>query len=129
VENLSHIKRFGDYIRELRIEKEITLKQMSECLGISLGLLSDIENHRRSPFDKERLEIFADKVGLGEEGKNCLYDLAGRDSRRIPYDIEEVIMYTPEGDLARLALRKTKSGELTIEDWKRLIQKKENEKE
>lgn len=128
MENLTHILRFGDYIRERRMSREITLKHMSEALGISLGLLSDIENHRRSPFDKEKLEIFAAKVGLTEDEKNYLYDLAGRDSRRIPYDIEDVIMYTPEGDLARLALRKTKSGELTIEDWKRLIRNKESDK-
>jgi transcriptional regulator with XRE-family HTH domain len=110
------------------MSREITLKQMSECLGISLGLLSDIENHRRSPFDSEKIEIFAERVSLTDDEKSYLYDLAGRDNDGVPLDIKDIIMYTPEGDLARLALRKTKSGELTIEDWKRLLQKKESGK-
>jgi transcriptional regulator with XRE-family HTH domain len=124
-----NIKRFGDFIREARMAREITLKQMAEYLGMSLSLLSDIENHRRNPFDREKLEIFAQRLNLSVAEISEMYDLAGRESNRIPIDIEDIMMYTPEGDIARLALRKTKSGELTIEDWKRLIREKESERE
>ena len=35
--------RFGEYIRFQRLRREITLREMSEALGISLSMLSDIE--------------------------------------------------------------------------------------
>lgn len=118
-------KRFGDYIKELRRDRDMTLKQVSDYLDISLTLLSDIESNRRRAFDSEKLEHFAKRLNLNEHERNCLYDLAGRENGTIPQDIEEVMMYTDAGDIARLALRKTKSGEITIEDWKKFIQSHE----
>jgi transcriptional regulator with XRE-family HTH domain len=41
MEKPNNIKRFGDFIRETRMAREITLKQIAEYLGISLSLLSD----------------------------------------------------------------------------------------
>jgi transcriptional regulator with XRE-family HTH domain len=53
--------RFGDFIKQKRLNdpRELTLKDMSERLGISLSFLSDIENNRRKPFDKDKIEKFA----------------------------------------------------------------------
>ena len=123
------VKSFGDYLKELRRDRDFTLKQVSDYLGISLTLLSDIETNRRKPLDADKLEAIIKWFGLSEHEKNCLYDYAGRDSNKIPQDIEDVMMYTEAGDLARLALRKTKSGEITVEDWKRLIQDHEEQGE
>jgi hypothetical protein len=99
---------------------------MAEYLDLSLTFLCDIESNRRKPLEAERLELFAKKFGLSDEDKNCLYDLAARESKAIPQDIEDVMMYTEAGDLARLALRKTKSGSIAVEDWKRFIQESES---
>jgi len=117
-------KRFGDFIKEIRKDRGITLKDMSEYLEISLSLLSDIENNRRKPFEKNELEMFAEKTGLSVEKKNELFDLAARDKGEIPQDIEDIMMYSEVGDIARLALRKTNNGEITVEEWKKLIQNK-----
>ena len=51
-------------------------------LGISLTLLSDIENNRRKPFDSERIEIFVKELKLSEKEKTVLYDLAGKAKKR-----------------------------------------------
>ncbi len=115
-------KRFGDYLKELRRSRDLTLKEVSDFLEISLSLLSDIESNRRKPLENEKLDLFVQRLNLTRFERNCLYDYAGRENGKIPQDIEEVMMYSQAGDIARLALRKTNSGEITIEDWKKLIQ-------
>lgn len=122
-------KTFGDYIKEKRTghEPRYTLKKMAEALGIKLSYLSDVENGRKNPFDKQKIEQFCEILGLTEEEKYEMYDLAARDSDKVSEDISETIMYTEQGDLARVALRMVKDGKGNVELWKDLIRKMENE--
>lgn len=123
--------RFGDFIKHKRLSdpRELTLKDMSERLGISLSFLSDIENNRRKPFDKSKIEKFAQVLNLSDEDKAKMYDLAARDRREVPSDIEDIMMYSEIGNMARLALRQSKAGILDEEDWKKLIRKKGKKEE
>ncbi len=124
--------RFGDFIKQKRLNdpRELTLKDMSERLGISLSFLSDIENNRRKPFDKDKIEKFAQVLNLSDEDKAKMYDLAARDRREIPSDIEDIMMYSEiGGDMARLALRQSKAGGvIDEEDWKTFIRDMEKKK-
>ena len=122
--------RFGDFIKQRRLSdpNELTLKDMSEKLGISLSFLSDIENNRRKPFDKEKIEKFASVLGLSDEDKAKMYDLAARDRREVPSDIEDIMMYDKIGDMARLALRESNAGVIDEDDWKRFIREIEKKK-
>ncbi len=115
--------RFGDFIKQKRLSdpRELTLKDMSERLGISLSFLSDIENNRRRPFDKDKIENFARVLNLSDEDKARMYDLAARDRREVPSDIEDIMIYSEIGDMARLALRQSKAGVIDEEDWKTFI--------
>ena len=115
--------RFGDYIKQKRHEdpRELTLKDVSEMLGISLTLLSDIENNRRKPFDSEKIEIFVKELNLSEKEKTVLYDLAGKAKKEIPHDIEEIMMDGKIGEMARFALRQSNAGVIDEEDWKKFI--------
>ena len=115
--------RFGDFIKRKRLDdpREITLNDMSKRLGISLSLLSDIENNRRKPFDADKIEAFTAYLTLSDEDKAKLYDLAGRDRGEIPSDIEDIMMYEEIGKMARFALRESKAGNVTEEDWKKFI--------
>jgi len=119
--------RFGDFIRKKRLEHadELTLKEVSGMLGISLSFLSDVENNRRKPFDREKIELFAGKLGLSPEDKAAMFDLAARDRREVPSDIEDIMMYGEIGEMARLALRKSNAGEISEEDWKQFIRRME----
>lgn len=110
-------KQFGDIIKEFRKNRGITLDRLSKNLGISLSLLSDIENNRRSPLNEEQIELFAKRFVLSEKEKNELFDLAARSRGSVPEDIKNVIMYTPESDFVRMALRKTKAGKISKKDW------------
>ena len=122
--------RFGDFIKQKRLNdpRELTLKDMSERLGISLSFLSDIENNRRKPFDQDKIEIFAAELGLSDEDKAKMYDLAARDRREAPSDIEDIMMYDKIGDMARFALRQSNAGVIDEEDWKTFIRDIEKKK-
>lgn len=115
--------RFGDFIKRKRQAHpdELTLKDVSKMLGISLSFLSDVENNRRKPFDKDKMELFAVKLGLNADEKAEMYDLAARDRGEIPADLEEIMMYSETGDMARIALRQSNEGKISEEDWKQFI--------
>ncbi len=123
--------RFGDFIKSKRLNHpdELTLKEVSKMLGISLSFLSDVENNRRKPFDKDKIELFAEKLGLAKEDKAAMFDLAARDRKEIPSDIEDIMMYGEIGEMARFALRKSNTGEISEEDWKQFIRKMEKKKD
>lgn len=123
--------RFGDFIKWKRMgdPRELTLSDMAKKLGISVSFLSDIENRRRRPFDPEKMEIFALFLGLTDEETARMYDLASYENGEVPYDIEDTLMYEEVGNLARFALRQTKAGNATEEDWKRFIREIEANRE
>lgn len=120
--------RFGDFIKKKRQEHpdELTLKEVSKMLEISLSFLSDVENNRRKPFDRKKIILFAEKLGLNDEEKATMFDLAARDRGEVPYDIEDIMMYGEIGDMARMALRKSNEGKISEEDWKQFIRKMED---
>ena len=115
--------RFGDFIKRKRLDHpdDLTLKEVSEMLGISLSFLSDVENNRRKPFDKEKIELFVEKLGLSEDDKAIMFDLAARDRKEVPSDIEDIMMYGEIGEMARFALRQSNAGKIDEEDWKKFI--------
>lgn len=49
---------FGEYIKELRLEKGLTLTQLAAQLDLDSANLSKIENNKRD-FDQKRLELLA----------------------------------------------------------------------
>ncbi|MEG2673319.1 MAG: hypothetical protein RR937_09105, partial [Ruthenibacterium sp.] len=53
--------------------------------------------------------------------KALMYDLAARDRREIPSDIDDIMMHTEIGNMARLALRMSNAGVADEEDWKKFI--------
>lgn len=115
--------RFGDFIKKKRQDHpdELTLKDVSKMLGISLSFLSDVENNRRKPFDKDKMELFAEKLDLNSDEKAEMYDRAARDRGEVPADLEDIMMYSEIGDMARMALRQSNEGKISEEDWKQFI--------
>ena len=121
--------RLGTYLKTLRTEREITLKTMSEVLGISLSFLSDVEQNRRKPFDSDKLGKIAAYMHLDDDAKALLYDLAAKEKGTIPDDIDDIMMHSEVGDMARLALRLTNAGVIDEADWKKFIRESERHKE
>lgn len=121
---------FGQYIRKKRMDSpdELTLREISEKMGMSLSMYSDIEKNRRTPNDNFDYELLADILALDPSEKALMYDLAARRKRTVPSDIEDVMMYSESGNYARMALRMTNEGTANEEDWKKFIRNLEARK-
>ena len=122
--------RFGEFIksRRMRDPRELTLKDVAKVLDISLSMLSDIEQGRRKPFDDDRIEKFCEYLSLPGEDKALMRDLAAVEKREIPSDIDDIMMHSEIGDMARFALRMSNEGVLDADDWRTLIQKIEEKR-
>ena len=116
---------FGQFIRSKRLKdsRELTLRDISKELGISLSMLSDIEKGRRNPFDGDKIEKFCAYLNLSEKDKAHIYDLAAKKRGDIPEDIDDIMMYSDIGYMARCALRMSNKGILEKQDWEEFIQK------
>ena len=118
-ENMS----FGQFIKRKRMQdpRELTLKDLSGVMGMSLSMLSDVEQGRRKPWDAEKIETFCSYLELSDEDKALMYDLAAKAKNEIPSDIDDTFLHSEVGDMARLALRMTNEGVASEEDWKTFI--------
>jgi transcriptional regulator with XRE-family HTH domain len=114
--------RFGDYIKNIRLNdpRELTQSDLAKVLGISVSFLSEIENRHRSPLNPERIDKFVEFFNLTEEQKLYMYDLASHENDEIPHDIAELLKYEKVGEMALMALREFKAGNLEEEDWQQL---------
>lgn len=121
---------FGRFIRKKRIEssRELSLKDVSAAMGVSMTMYCDIEQGRKNPgefFDYEKL---AHLLGLSDSEKALMYDLAAKKKGTVPSDIEDVMMYSESGNYARMALRLTNAGIAKEEDWREFIRQLEKRK-
>lgn len=121
---------FGEYIRKKRLAdpRELTMQDVADHLGISLSYMSAIENRRKPPLDEDKLKSLADFLRLTEDEAALMFDLVGRETREVPYDIQDTFMYDEVGDMARYALRQSKAGFIKEADWKAFIRKAEEKK-
>ncbi len=110
---------FGEYIKQKREEKGISLRGLAEKIQISPAYLCDIEKGNRQPPAKF-LKIFAAELGILEDDElNAFYDLAGIGKNGQHSDINGYIEGLPS---ARMALRMAKNQNFTDEDWMELLE-------
>lgn len=115
--------RFGDFIRSKRLKLEITLRDMCERLSYSPAYLSDVETNRRYPMDNDKIELLIKELKLSEEDQETLYDLAGKERKGgVSLDLPDYIMDSEVAPYVRMALRKAKQNDVTVDDWKRIIE-------
>ena len=124
-----NINTFGRFIREKRLDAgDVMLKDIGYAVGVSLSYLSDIEHDRRNQGEGFDYEALAKLLRLTDSEKANMYDLAGKCRKTVPEDIEEVMMNTESGNMARMALRMTKAGIAKEDDWKEFIRQLERKK-
>lgn len=108
-------RSLGDRIRELRNEKDLSLRDLSKMVKVSAPFLTDVEKHRRFPKD-ETLEKLATALGTTVD------DLKSYDSRPPTKEITEL---TDEDANFAFAFRRVvdqvRSEGLTPEDVMRRI--------
>ncbi|WP_304681503.1 helix-turn-helix domain-containing protein [uncultured Clostridium sp.] len=98
--------KFGEYIKDKRLEKGISLRELASRVGISPSYMSDIEKGRRNAPNKEKVDKIAEVLFYSEEEINKLYDLAGESKNYIASDLSSYVM---ESSNIKYFLRTTKN--------------------
>ena len=113
------MKTLGERIRELREEKDLSLREFAKKLGgLSAAFLSDVELGRRHPSEK----VLADMARvLG----TTVEDLRKHDTRPPVEDIKRLATTNPAFGLA---FRKVIDKDVSPEDLIKLAEKKTNRK-
>ncbi|WP_432404860.1 helix-turn-helix domain-containing protein [Wukongibacter sp. M2B1] len=111
-------KKFGEYIKNKRLEKGISLRQMAGKLDITPSYLSDIEKDRRYAPDKEKILTIARILDIHSQELDLLFELAGKSKDTVPPDLPQ---YIKENKVVRTLLRTAKKNNASDEELKELI--------
>ena len=88
--------RFGDYIKFIRGERELSLRDLAKKSGIDVANLSRIERNVNAPPRKENiLESLIAALGLNEQEKQKLLDLCASENGVYPFDAKEDLKEYP----------------------------------
>jgi len=117
--------RFGDFIAQKRLEKSISLRKMADLVGLSAPYWSDIEKNRKNPPSLEKLELIATILGLTEDEKTMMLDLAGDGRDTVGPDIPA---YIKENDFVAAALRTARDLGASQDDWEKFVADLKNRK-
>jgi transcriptional regulator with XRE-family HTH domain len=83
---------FGKAWKQHRVTKRLTLRTISEKLGLSIGYLSDIEQGRKGPPDLDVVRKFEQLVGIND---HSLVTLASQLKTKIRQDFTYSLQTRP----------------------------------
>ena len=89
------ITEFTIYIKNLRANRNITLRKLAEITGYSAGYLTDLEQGNREPNEK-LINILINAYNLDENSQRELFDAVANSTNNIPYDIIHFLKENPE---------------------------------
>ena len=118
VNNMETVQKFGDYIAQKRLEKNFSLRKMADMVGLYAPYWSDIEKNRKNPPSLDKLELIASILGLPEDEKTVMLDLAGNGRNTVGPDIPE---YIKENDYVAAALRTARDLGASQDDWEKFV--------
>ena len=83
--------RVGELIRNSRTANELTLREVSDLIGVSVAYLSDVE-HGRRPVRSDRLYELTEIVGMSESHRRLVFQYA----KLLPPSVFEAVLDCPE---------------------------------
>lgn len=117
---------FGKLIKEKRLKKNMTMKDVANRLELSVSYLSDIEKGRRNPLELDKLQELSKILSLTQEEKNQMMDLAGKERNEVSPDLSN---YVVKNQVVTDALRTAKNVDISEQEWFDFIEKILNKKE
>lgn len=115
---------FGDFLTRHRNERGLTGKQMAERLDISHSYYNTFETGKRNAPEKEVQDRIADILGLNDDERLTLYDLAGKTRGIVAVDLPD---YINEHPYVRVALRRARDTKASPDQWLRFIEQLDKE--
>ena len=86
-------KKFGPYIRELRISYGIGQRELAEKIGIAASYLNDIEKEKRTAPKPSIIKKLSNLLKVNNEDLN---DLAGISKKSLAPDIKDYVQSNPK---------------------------------
>ena len=119
---------FGEFLREKRQKRKITLRKFAELAELSPVHMSYLETNQRSAPKDETLERMVELLQLTKEDEERFYDLAAASANapRVSGDLPEYIM---GHDIVKVALRTAKDVDATDDEWQEFIERLRKRKE
>lgn len=112
---------FGSFVRQKRLERDMSLRTLAQKLELSPVYMSNIENNLKPAPSQAKLDKLAQFFMLDKADTELLWDLAAKSRKqRVSVDLPEYIM---DRDIVRVALRTARECEATDEDWQEFIDK------
>lgn len=112
---------FGSFVRQKRLEREMSLRTLAQRLELSPVYMSNIENNLKPAPSQAKLDKLAQLFLLDKADTELMWDLAAKSRKqRVSVDLPEYIM---DRDIVRVALRTARECEATDEDWQEFIDK------
>ena len=110
---------FGELVREKRLEQGITLRALAAKLNIAPAYMCDIENDRRYPPEKEKIDTIANILQMNNEERNSLFDAAASPKKgTVSPDLTDYVM---SDKCIRVALRKARDIGAGEKEWERIL--------
>jgi transcriptional regulator with XRE-family HTH domain len=110
---------FGDYLRKLRLSKQVTQEQLAVAVQRHKMTISQIESGKNDPPQGDLLENIIQALGTTSEEANELRDLSALARDSIPIDILD---YFKNNSGLRAAIRRAKSKDISGIEWEKLFQ-------
>jgi len=107
---------FGSYLRQIREEKCISLRELAKKIGVSGAFLSDIELGRRLP-SADKIELLAKEIGVPVE------DLQKYDFRDEAEAIRQMMFADPNAGLAFRMMKNAIQRGVSPDEIRRNIEK------
>ena len=114
---------FGEYLKQKRLDKEITLRGFAKLVDISAVYLCDLEKGRKAAPSMEVMQKMVSKLALNKEESERFYDLAALEQTAknpIPKDLNA---FLKDNRVIVSALRTAKDLDATDEEWQDFIDK------
>jgi len=114
-------KKFGPFIREIRIQKGIGQRALASKIGVSASYLNDIEKEKRSA---PKLDIIKKISSILSIDNKKLNDLAGYSKKTLAPDISDFIVKNPKINSLIRTIQENNLNEKQIELLENSISKK-----
>ena len=117
---------FGEKLKSIRVEKDISLRKLAEKLGVSAPYLSDVERGQRKPLSGEYIDRVAEVLNLTPEERQSLFVFFS--AVRGDVVASDFILYAGDVKNVSAALRKARELNLGDEEWLQIIEDMEKRK-
>jgi transcriptional regulator with XRE-family HTH domain len=126
---MSENNLFGAFLRDKRIQKGLTLRDLAQKINLSHSYLSGVENGKKLPPSNKVLFEIAKVLTLDTESRRLLFDIAAKEKEyqhadySLPADISK---YLFETEVAKSFIREADKQGCSNEYWNMLLQQIKN---